>query len=110
MKVKNRAGQMVDKDAWKTTAKAPVYLERNLTVIEGERHARRPSSLAKKAGQRYPGPPLAADEYAGNRQQWEGTDTFPPEFAEEDVGWLAGPIDRPLPQFKGPTPGRRTPS
>ena len=30
---------------------------------------------------------------------------MPPEAREEDCGWMAGPIDRPLLPFKGRTPG-----
>ena len=111
MKVKNRAGQSVDKVAWDPCTPRPIYLERNLTEIEGARHARRPSSLAKKQDAVSAGSIITAEEYPGNRDNWsDAAEEMPLEYDERDCGWLPGPIDRPLPAFKGLPRGPKNPA
>ena len=84
----------------------PTIYDRNLTQIKGERHARRPSSLAKKAGKRLFTEVSPADAISDPEDGWSDQEQeWPLEDREEDCGWAAGPIKREQPAFKGRTPG-----
>ncbi|KAL1499676.1 hypothetical protein AB1Y20_011873 [Prymnesium parvum] len=86
-------------------AQQPRYVERNLSLVQGARHTRRPSSMARKSGKRRSSDVMKADEFAGNRESWATSEQMPEEAKDEDGGWRAGPIVRELPAFNGPTPG-----
>ena len=80
MKLKRlRAGvsTLVDVEVFEPNIKAPVYIERNVEPIEGERYARRPSYLAKVAGKRSASELLVADDYVGGADDWTGADPMP---------------------------------
>lgn len=89
--------------------KQPIIMIRNLTLIEGPRHARRPSAIAKRAEKRRSSDVLIADEFSCSHESWASPEAMPAEKSEEDGGWLPGPIVRPLPVFKGPKPGPTNP-
>ena len=95
---------------WRSTEKMPAMVSRNLSLISGERYARRPSALAKKENKRRSTDVLKADEFDGNRDSWASSDMMPEENHEADTGWKPGPIARPLPTFQGPKPGPTNPS
>lgn len=76
-----------------------------MKLIEGERHQRRPSSIARKAGFRYSTEVLVADRFEVPGESWLGEERMPNESDSADLGWCPGPIDRELPEFKGPKPG-----
>lgn len=95
---------------WKVDQKMPALMNRNMTLLEGARYARRPSAVAKKAEKRRSSDVLIADEYEGARSNWEAPDAMPDEWAAEDRGWVPGPIIRRHPPFKGPKPGPTNPA
>ena len=93
-------------EKWRPHCAQPTIGPRNLSVVEGKRHERRPSALAKKAKARRITDVEWADEYDPPEGGWsEDDEPMPDEDAKEDCGWRAGPIDRDLPIFNGPTPG-----
>lgn len=98
-------GKKTTKELYDPHNSKPQYIERNLEMIEGKRWARRPSALAKKAGQRSASDVLEADEFVGSKDSWATTECMPEEDKLEDCGWLPGPVVRELPKFKGPKPG-----
>lgn len=82
----------------------PCVMGRNLCILEGARYARRPSKVARREG-RFNATEVAwADRYDAP-DAWEEAEDLPEEKRKEDCGWIAGPADRELPPFLGPTPG-----
>ena len=80
-------------------------MERKVKIIEGARHARRPSSRVKSEGLQYAADKFKGDEFVGNRDDWAITTKMPDERAQEDIGWKPGPIPKELPVFNGPARG-----
>jgi len=83
----------------------PKIMDRNATKVEGTRHSRRPSSVAKKEGKRNITQVKWADEYDQFDDGWSDEELMPAEACKEDCSWVAGPILRELPPFRGPEPG-----
>ena len=109
---RQRAGVLADVDVEVFTPNTmrPVYVDRSVREIPGERWARRPSQLAKLAGKRTAAEVLFADSYDGATDDWATTEPMPYETNIDDCNWEPGPIHRPNPVFKGPTPGPTDPS
>ena len=82
----------------------PIIYPRNLEQIEGKRVDRRPSQKARKQGKKRITQCEWADD-VGVDGGWSDDEQMPDEYAEADCGWRAGPIERELPAFNGPTPG-----
>ena len=107
-KAGTKAGKAITKTvtAFQPPNSVPVIYDRVLTEIKGERHARRPSSLAKAAKKRLFTEVSPADGIQEPDDGWsDEEEAWPLEDREEDCGWAAGPIERELPPFKGKTPG-----
>eukprot|EP00967_Tisochrysis_lutea_P108254 scaffold167584_cov23-Tisochrysis_lutea.AAC.1 len=83
----------------------PKVFDRNITVMDGPRHARRPSSVSRKQGKKNMTQVQWADEYDQPDEGWSDEDLMPAESLKEDCYWAAGPIARALPPFLGPEPG-----
>ena len=85
----------------------PKLFDRSVEVMQGPRHSRRPSAVARKAGKRNVTEVSWADEYDQPEEGWSDEELMPAETTPEDYRWAAGPIDRelPLPPFRGPSPG-----
>eukprot|EP00967_Tisochrysis_lutea_P091826 scaffold132158_cov27-Tisochrysis_lutea.AAC.1 len=83
----------------------PKLFDRSVKVLDGPRHARRPSSVAKKKGKRNITEVEWADEFDEPEEGWSDEDLMPAETCKEDCYWAAGPIPRGLPPFRGPPPG-----
>lgn len=82
----------------------PSIIGRNLELLEGSRHSRRPSKLARAVSCFNATEVGWADEYTPP-DGWEESEEMPVEAKPEDESWLPGPIKRPLPKFTGPQPG-----
>lgn len=86
----------------------PCIVGRNLALVEGPRHARRPSKVARKAGSFNAAEVAWPDEYV-QPDSWAEDLPMPKEARPCDEGWLVGPCGahgvRRLPAFAGPTPG-----
>ena len=104
---RQRQGKMVDVDVevYTPNTQRPLYIDRNVTLIEGQRYARRPSVMAKKAGKRTAGELFAADGYEGGADDWATAEPMPYEHRLEDCGWEPGLIVRQKSAFTGPKPG-----
>ena len=103
-----KTAKMADK--WRPHCAQPGLGPRELHPVDGPRHERRPSSMAKKAGKRRFTDVDGnwADEYEPPEDGWsEEDEPMPDEDAMEDCGWRAGPASRELPCFKGAEPGPR---
>lgn len=91
----------------RTAAGRPCIIGRNLALVDGQRHARRPSKVARASNS------FNAPEVSWAGDSWEQPETWletsagpmPKESKDEDQGWQVGPVTRPLPPFLGPTPG-----
>ena len=83
----------------------PKIYDRNVTILDGPRHSRRPSSVARKKGKRNITDVEWADTYDEPEDCWSDDDLLPAETTKDDCGWVAGPICRELPPFRGPPPG-----
>ena len=83
----------------------PKIQGRELQVIEGKRHARRPSAVAKQQGKRRITECEWADHYEMFSDWSEDDEEMPDEDELEDTGWCPGPLDRDLPPFRGKPPG-----
>lgn len=82
----------------------PCIMGRNLTLIDGPRHARRPSNIARSQGM-FNGPDVGWPDSYEQPDTWATDLRMPQEAKEADLGWKPGPVVRALPTFKGPTPG-----
>ena len=108
-KYTTKGGKVKWRTWYKTSFKRPQYIERSVKLIEGERHARRPSARVKAEGLQYASEKFTAGGFEGNTSSWATAVKMPDEKEAEDVGWQPGPIVRDLPTFKGPTPGPTDP-
>ena len=99
----NKAKQ---KTFWFNRNKRPVVVGREVKESEAARCELRPQYFAREAGDRTAKAAMAADDV--DVDEWEPTDQMPDECHENDVGWSAGPTNKALPEFKGPTPGPKS--
>ena len=89
------------------SGKMPVAMARAVDPTGTARHAERPSAKMYKAGVRsHLGvEDLCCGGFAGSTDSWSSDQPMPDEPNQCDVGWQPGPIDRPVPEFKGPPRG-----
>lgn len=85
-------------------------MSRCMEVVEGKRHERRPSAIAKKANCRYSTEVMGTDVIHLPDGTWADVERMPNEADMADVGWCPGPIQRQLPAFSGPKPGPTNPN
>ena len=96
-------------EKWRPHCAQPCIGPRNLDLIGGARHERRPSALAKKAGKRRASELDWPDEFGIDGGWSEDEEMMPDEDEREDVGWRAGPCERELLPFNGVKPGPTNP-
>ena len=102
------------KHAWRAAGNEPVIVEPSWVVVQGPRHAHSPSAVARRQNGR--GSSSAIDNLQTvpcTVSQWASQTPMPFELAEDDVGWLPGPVNgsagRALPTFTGRAMGPSDP-
>lgn len=104
------SAQPPSKYSFVSMERQPIFMARNMCIVEGKRFERRPSSIARKAGCRYSTQVLRADAFdVPGGGDWIGPEMMPNEADSTDLGWCPGPLERELPAFHGPSPGPTNP-
>lgn len=99
-----KGNRSVKQMAYEPNMKQPSIMGRHLTLVEGARHARRPSKIARRA-HHFNGTEIAWADQAAPPDGWTEDDSMPCEARAEDCGWRPGPAKRDVPKFKGMPPG-----